>query len=139
MSGGSPSTTCIEENTFGLLNGKEGPYRLQLSTQDGRLMFEIFNEQEEKLSIIGLSMSPFRVIVKDYFQICESYYQAIRHSDALADRNHRHGAARAAQRGQRNSQGKAQRQGRHRFRYGAAAVYAGLCPALARIGFADAG
>ena len=55
----------IEENTFGLLNRKEGPYRLQLSTQDGRLMFEIFNEQEEKLSIIGLSMSPFRVIVKD--------------------------------------------------------------------------
>ena len=43
-------------------------------------MFEIFNEHEEKLSIIGLSMSPFRVIVKDYFQICESYYEAIRHS-----------------------------------------------------------
>ena len=70
----------LEENSFSLLNGKEGPYRLQLSTQDGRLLFEIFNEREEKLSIIGLSMSPFRAIVKDYFLICESYYQAIRHS-----------------------------------------------------------
>ena len=68
----------LEENSFGLLNGKEGPYRLQLSTQDGRLLFEIYGEGEEALSIIGLSMSPFRVIVKDYFQICESYYQAIR-------------------------------------------------------------
>ncbi len=68
----------IEENSFSLPNGKEGPYRLQLSTQDGRLLFEIFNEQEEKVSIIGLSLSPFRAIVRDYFTICESYYQAIR-------------------------------------------------------------
>lgn len=70
----------LEENSFSLLNGKEGPYRLQLSTQEGRLLFEIYSESEEALSIIGLSMSPFRVIVKDYFQICESYYQAIRRS-----------------------------------------------------------
>ena len=70
----------LEENSFRLLNGKEGPYRLQLSTQEGRLLFEIYSEGEEALSIIGLSMSPFRVIVKDYFQICESYYQAIRRS-----------------------------------------------------------
>jgi uncharacterized protein (UPF0262 family) len=70
----------LEENSFSLLNGREGPYRLQLSTQDGRLLFEIYSEGEEALAIIGLSMSPFRVIVKDYFQICESYYQAIRRS-----------------------------------------------------------
>jgi uncharacterized protein (UPF0262 family) len=68
----------IEDNSFALLNGKEGPYHLQLSTQDGRLLFEIFDDREDKLSIIGLSMTPFRAIVKDYFQICESYYQAIR-------------------------------------------------------------
>ncbi len=68
----------LEENSFALVNGIEGPYRLQLSTQDGRLLFELFNEREEKISIIGLSMSPFRAIVKDYFLICESYYRAIR-------------------------------------------------------------
>ena len=68
----------LEENSFQLSNGMEGPYRLQLSTLDGRLMFEIFNDREEKISIIGLSMSPFRAIVKDYFIICESYYQAIK-------------------------------------------------------------
>ena len=42
------------------------------------MLFELFNEREEKISIIGLSMSPFRAIVKDYFLICESYYRAIR-------------------------------------------------------------
>jgi uncharacterized protein (UPF0262 family) len=68
----------IEENSFGLVNGIEGPYRLQLSARDGRLVFEIFNTREEKVSIIGLSMSPFRAIVRDYFMICESYYQAIK-------------------------------------------------------------
>ncbi len=68
----------LQENSFALLNGLQGPYKLQLSTQDGRLLFEIFNEREEKISIIGLSMSPLRAIVKDYFLICESYYRAIR-------------------------------------------------------------
>ena len=70
----------IEENTFALSNGKLGPYRLTLSNAEGRLLFQVFNEAQEKLAIIGLSMQPFRAIVKDYFQICESYYRAIRQS-----------------------------------------------------------
>ena len=57
---------------------EQGPYRLRLSTADGRLIFDVFDDAEERLSMIGLSMSPFRRIVKDYFMICESYYQAIR-------------------------------------------------------------
>ena len=68
----------VEENSFTLAAHPQGPYRLQLSTTDGRLMFDILNEREERLSLIGLSMSPFRRIVKDYFMICDSYYQAIR-------------------------------------------------------------
>ena len=48
-------------------------------------------------------MSPFRRIVKDYFMICESYYEAIRTADAEPDRDHRHGAARPAQRRQRTA------------------------------------
>jgi uncharacterized protein (UPF0262 family) len=68
----------VEENSFTLAAHPQGPYRLQLSTTDGRLMFDILNEREERLSLIGLSMSPFRRIVKDYFMICESYYAAIK-------------------------------------------------------------
>jgi uncharacterized protein (UPF0262 family) len=68
----------VEDNRFLLTTFPEGPYRLNLSTADGRLMFDIRNEGEERLSLIGLSMSPLRRIVKDYFMICESYYEAIR-------------------------------------------------------------
>jgi uncharacterized protein (UPF0262 family) len=68
----------VEDNSFTLTAFPEGPYRLNLSTADGRLMFDIRNEAEDRLSLIGLSMSPFRRIVKDYFMICESYYEAIR-------------------------------------------------------------
>ena len=68
----------VEDNSFTLALHPHGPYRLQLSTADGRLMLDIRNEAEERLSLIGLSMSPFRRIVKDYHMICESYYAAIR-------------------------------------------------------------
>lgn len=68
----------VEENSFALTVQPQGPYRLRLSTADGRLIFDVLNEREERLSLIGLSMSPFRRIVKDYFIICESYHQAIR-------------------------------------------------------------
>lgn len=68
----------LEQNHFALADGKPGPYRLRLSSADGRLMFEVSNEAGEKIAIFGLSMSPFRSIVRDYFQICENYYQAIK-------------------------------------------------------------
>ena len=70
----------IEDNRFTLEAHPDGPYRLRLSTADGRLIFDVLDEREDRLSMIGLSMSPFRRIVKDYFMICESYYKAIRTS-----------------------------------------------------------
>jgi uncharacterized protein (UPF0262 family) len=70
----------IADNSFTLAAVPQGPYRLRLSTADGRLIFDVMNAAEERLSLIGLSMSPFRRIVKDYFMICESYYDAIRSS-----------------------------------------------------------
>lgn len=68
----------VEDNSFTLIAHPAGPYRLQLSTADGRLIFDILNDSEQRLSLIGLAMSPFRRIVKDYFMICESYYEAIK-------------------------------------------------------------
>lgn len=68
----------VEQNSFALADGRPGPYRLKLASVDGRLMFEISSDAGEKIAIFGLSMTPFRSIVKDYFQICESYYQAIK-------------------------------------------------------------
>ena len=68
----------LEENHFSLAGHPEGPYKLRLSTAEGRLLLDIADENGSRLNLIGLSLSPFRRIIKDYFLICESYYSAIR-------------------------------------------------------------
>lgn len=69
----------LEGNTFALSNGMEGPYALKLSSLDSRLIFNLRNGGNN--FSIGLSLSPFRRIVKDYFQICDSYNQAVQSSN----------------------------------------------------------
>lgn len=68
----------IEDNCFTVIGQDAGPYRLMLSTADNRILFDVHDVREERIVLIGLSMSPFRRIVKDYFLICESYFRAIR-------------------------------------------------------------
>jgi len=73
----------VEENHFTPLGDKDdGPYRLKLSLIDKRLMLEISRENGEWVTTHILSLAPFRRIVKDYFLLCESYYEAIRSSSA---------------------------------------------------------
>ena len=76
----------IEENTFKPLRafaaGQEGPYRLRLSVQDGRLQFDISNEAEDLVETQILGLGRFRRHIRDYFAICDSYYQAIRKATA---------------------------------------------------------
>ncbi len=68
----------IEDNRFALANGTPGPYHLILSTQEGRLVVDVRDAGQHPLMAFGLSLTPFRRIVKDYFQICDSYYEAIK-------------------------------------------------------------
>jgi uncharacterized protein (UPF0262 family) len=70
----------IEENSFALVEGPAGPYDLSLGIEDNRLVLDIGNERAEPLAKHILSLTPFRRIVKDYFTICESYYEAIKRS-----------------------------------------------------------
>ncbi len=70
----------IEENTFEPIGHAGGPYRLNISLLDSKLIFAIRTEDGEEVATHILSLTPFRRIVKDYFLICESYYQAIRSS-----------------------------------------------------------
>ena len=76
----------IEENTFKPLRayeaGHEGPYRLKLSVEDGRLALEIGDEAGEPLESIILALGRFRRPIREYFAICDSYYQAIRRATA---------------------------------------------------------
>ncbi|MCU9840406.1 UPF0262 family protein [Ruegeria sp. WL0004] len=73
----------LEENSFALpvrddRAVPEGPYRVNLSIRDKRLVFEIKTEDEQKAAEFHLSLGPFRQVVKDYFQICESYFNAVK-------------------------------------------------------------
>ncbi|MBN8949672.1 MULTISPECIES: UPF0262 family protein [unclassified Rhizobium] len=68
----------IEENSFTPAGHQGGPYLLNLSLVDQKLVFDIRMEDGAVVATHILSLTPFRRIVKDYFMICESYYEAIR-------------------------------------------------------------
>ena len=71
----------VEDNSFRpLADAGQGPYRLKLSLVDARLVFAISREGGEEVVTHILSLTPLRRIVKDYYLICESYYEAIRTS-----------------------------------------------------------
>jgi uncharacterized protein (UPF0262 family) len=68
----------LEENDFHLVGSDEGPYKLHLGIFEQRLVFDVRSENDRKLRDIVLSLTTFRKVVKDYFLICESYYDAIK-------------------------------------------------------------
>ncbi|MCL6705569.1 UPF0262 family protein [Pseudomonas sp. R2.Fl] len=70
----------IEENIFEPIGHAGGPYKLYLSLVDSKLVFSVKTEGGEDVATHILSLTPFRRIIKDYFMICESYYEAIRSS-----------------------------------------------------------
>lgn len=68
----------LECNSFDLDGRDDGPYTLVLSISEERLVFNIGNETNGPLVTHVLSLTPFKRILKDYFILCDSYYQAIR-------------------------------------------------------------
>ena len=68
----------VEENSFGAFGRDDGPYSLTLGQQDAKLMFTVRNEAGETVADFIVSMTPFRPLLKDYFMVCETYYDAIR-------------------------------------------------------------
>ena len=73
----------LEDNSFTLPPRGEtavppGPYRLNLAIRERRLVFDIANEDRQPVGEFHLSLGPFRQVVKDYFQICEAYFDAVK-------------------------------------------------------------
>ena len=73
----------LEDNSFSLPRRADretppGPYHLNLGIRDRRLVFDIATEDETPAGSFHLSLSPFRQVVKDYWQICESYFDAVK-------------------------------------------------------------
>ena len=72
----------LEDNTFSLLGHEGGPYALHLAIVENRLVFDIRTPEGSPVVAHHLSLTPLRRIVKDYFMVCDSYYQAIRTASA---------------------------------------------------------
>ncbi|MEM7299981.1 MAG: UPF0262 family protein [Pseudomonadota bacterium] len=70
----------LEQNSFTPVGQADGPYKLNLAVADKRLIFSISAENDEHLVTHMLSLTPFRRVIKDYYLICESYYEAIKTS-----------------------------------------------------------
>jgi uncharacterized protein (UPF0262 family) len=68
----------LEGNSFELVDSFAGPYRVALSLREANLIFSVDDEAGAERCEVTLSMRPFRRLIKDYFLICESYFQAIR-------------------------------------------------------------
>ena len=73
----------LEDNSFALPARDDrdvppGPYKLGLAIKERRLVFDIKQEDDSPAGEFHLSLGPFRQVVKDYFQICESYFDAVK-------------------------------------------------------------
>jgi uncharacterized protein (UPF0262 family) len=70
----------LEGNVFHPVGSPGGPYKLILSVEDNRLIFDIKNDAGAEQDKVALSLTPLRKTIKDYFLICESYFKAIRNA-----------------------------------------------------------
>jgi uncharacterized protein (UPF0262 family) len=74
----------LEDNVFRPLrdypDGYAGPYNLHLGVEEGRLVLVLSREDGSALETLILSLGTLRRPIKDYFAICDSYYEAIRNA-----------------------------------------------------------
>ena len=78
----------IEDNSFApqraYPDGYAGPFRIALSVQEGRLQIDIKHADDSLLETLILGLARFRRPIRDYFAICDSYFQAIRNATPQA-------------------------------------------------------
>lgn len=68
----------IESNHFAPVGHDGGPYHLVLGIAENRAILDIRTADGAPVSEVPLPLSSLRRIIKDYFVVCESYYQAIK-------------------------------------------------------------
>jgi uncharacterized protein (UPF0262 family) len=68
----------LDGNVFAVEGMDSGPYRLFLTVAEDRLQLHIGSETAENLATHSVPLTPLKRIMKDYFMVCESYYEAVR-------------------------------------------------------------
>jgi uncharacterized protein (UPF0262 family) len=75
----------IEDNRFAVVRHTDseppppGPYRLHLTVRHRRLVLELTGADGRRAADLQLPLAPFNQVIRDYFQICESYFDAVKH------------------------------------------------------------
>ena len=67
----------LEENQFDLV-GQKGPFHLYLRSEGRHIRFDVCNESDVSLGQFFMAMGPLRRVMRDYFQVCDTYFDAIR-------------------------------------------------------------
>ena len=67
----------LEENQFGVPE-HIGPFHLYLKLEGRHVHFDIRNEDDIEIAQFFMAMGPLRRIIRDYFHVCDTYYDAIR-------------------------------------------------------------
>ena len=69
----------LEENEFSVIGHEDrGPYVLRLGAAENRIEMQVTDQNGQDVQSFLLSVTPMRKIIKDYFLICESYFEAIK-------------------------------------------------------------
>ena len=63
-----------------LADNYAGPFKLKLSVEEGRLALQISRENDDVLETHIIALGRFRRPIRDYFAICDSYFQAVKTS-----------------------------------------------------------
>lgn len=68
----------LDGNSFAVDGMAAGPYRLHLAVADDRLQVTVRNEDSEPVATHQLPLTPLKRVMKDYFLVCDAYYEAVR-------------------------------------------------------------
>jgi uncharacterized protein (UPF0262 family) len=68
----------LQGNSFALVGHDGGPYALHLGIQENRLLFDVRDDDDAALDRVVLPLGAFRNVIRDYFRVCEAYYEAIK-------------------------------------------------------------
>jgi uncharacterized protein (UPF0262 family) len=68
----------LDGNAFRIDGLDDGPYKLHLSIADDRLQLSILTASDGEGVEHAVALTPLKRLMKDYFMICESYYEAVR-------------------------------------------------------------
>jgi uncharacterized protein (UPF0262 family) len=68
----------LRDNSFALIGDDGGPYKLRIGTEEGRLLFDVSGGKQHPLRRVRLPLKPFARVIKDYIELCEMHYDAMR-------------------------------------------------------------